>query len=70
MDIFEPFSKFKAMEHEAEMHRCITAIIKDYRSGTDVNDDFYLDSVGFFDFSLQEQKEIIREVTMELQRSY
>ena len=70
MSIFEPFSKFKAMEHEAEKHRCITTIIKDYRGGTDVNDDIYLDSIGFFDFSLQEQKEIIREVTMELQRSY
>ena len=69
MDIFKPFSKFKAMEHEAEKRKCIDIIIKDYRNHIDVNDDFYLDSIGFFDFSLQEQKEIIREVTMVL-RSY
>ena len=70
MNIFNPFSKFKAMEHEAARHECITTIIKDYRNRVDVNDDFYLESIGFFDFSLQEQKEIIREVTMELQRPY
>ena len=69
MDIFEPFSKFKAMEHEAEKRKCIDTIVKDYRNRVDVNDDFYLDSIGFFNFSLQEQKEIIREVTMVL-RSY
>jgi hypothetical protein len=58
------------MEHEAEKRKCIDTIVKDYRNRVDVNDDFYLDSIGFFDFSLQEQKEIIREATMEIRRSY
>ena len=70
MDIFKPFSKFKAMEHEAERRKCIDTIVKDYRNRVDVNDDVYLDSIGFFDFSLQEQKEIIREATMEIRRPY
>ena len=70
MSIFEPFSKFMAMENEAAKHRCITTLISAYRDGTDINEDTFLTQVGFFDFSLREQQEIIREVTTELQRPY
>ena len=70
MDIFSPFSKFMAMEQEAAKHRCITTLVLAYRDGTDINEDSFLEQVGFFDFSLQEKKEIIREVTTELQRPY
>ena len=70
MSVFEPFSKFMAMQEESAKHQCIASIVKDYRAGVDVNDDVYLDSIEFFSFPLSTQQEIIKEANAQIKSRF
>ena len=50
------------LQKDNDINSCIISLVQAYNNHIDINNEDYLESIGFFNFPLSEQTFIIKEV--------